>query len=124
MANIAIFKAGKTPEYLISVNTGDYVVDPNVPKSQVQPKDQDTLINPDITAVKKVPLKYWKKVGSSIKEMTIAEKAAVDTQEKAQQISNIENYNFEGGILAKSLVQSGLVSEPVLLAKVKQLFGL
>lgn len=49
MANIARFKAGKTPEYMESVNTPEYSSDP------------DVIVNPDITAVQAVPLKFWNK---------------------------------------------------------------
>ena len=66
MSNIAIFRAGETPEYLTSVNEPPYVGDP------------DVLIDPDITAVIGVPVKYWKRVNDTIVEMSQAEKDAVD----------------------------------------------
>lgn len=71
MANVAIFKAGRTPEYLRSVNTPDYSSDP------------DVLINPDISALAAVPVKYWKRVGDAIQEMSAAEKASLDAAEAA-----------------------------------------
>lgn len=66
MANVALFKSGQTPVYLVSVHTQDYASDP------------DAIINPDITAVASVPLKYWKRVGDLIEEMSAGEKTAVD----------------------------------------------
>ena len=81
MANIAIFKTGKVAQYLRSVDTGEYVVDPNVPKDQVVPIDPDVIINPDVTSVQNIPLKYWKRLGNNILEMTANEKLAVDTAE-------------------------------------------
>ena len=80
MSNIAIFKTGKIPEYRISVNTRDYVVDPNVPKSEVVPLDPDVIINPDISSVSNVPLKYWKRSGNNILEMTQSEKDTLEAQ--------------------------------------------
>lgn len=65
MANIAIFKSGQFPQYLQSVNTPDYSSDP------------DVIVNPDISAVQSIPLKYWKRVGDTIVEMTQPEKDAV-----------------------------------------------
>lgn len=69
MANIAIFKSGKTPQYIQSVHTGDYENDP------------DVIINPDISAVSNVSIKYWKRNGNSIGEMTQAEKDAIAANE-------------------------------------------
>lgn len=65
MANIAIFKTGKPAQYLTSVNTPDYSSDP------------DVIIDPDISNVQSVPLKYWKRVGNTIVEMTQAEKDVI-----------------------------------------------
>ena len=69
MSNVAIFKSGETPQYLKSVNTPDYEGDPNV------------LVNPDISALGNVPLKYWKRVADLIEEMTTSEKQAADDAE-------------------------------------------
>lgn len=66
MSNVAIFKLGETPQYLTSVNTPDYADNP------------DCLINPDISAVKAVPIQYWKREKDKIVEMTLAEKEALD----------------------------------------------
>ena len=59
------------------MDTGEYVVDPNVPKDQVVPNDPDILINPDISAVQNVPLRWWKRVGNTVVEMTQTEKDAL-----------------------------------------------
>jgi len=77
MSNIAIFKPNQTPQYLTSVNGAEYMVDPNALEGNVVSNDPSVLFNPDITAVKNVPVKFWKKVGSSIVEMTAQEKQAV-----------------------------------------------
>lgn len=67
MADIVTFNPN---QYLKSVNTSDYTESSNV------------LINPDVSAVKSVPLKYWKKgTGNEVAEMSIAEKALVDSSE-------------------------------------------
>lgn len=75
MANVAIFKSGQVPRYLLSVNTPDYDQDP------------DVLVNPDVSAVASVPLKYWKRVGDLIEEMTQAEKDAVDAAEQSASLA-------------------------------------
>lgn len=41
----------------------------------------DVIIDPDVSALTSVPLKYWKHSSGSIVEMTTAEKAAVDANE-------------------------------------------
>ena len=81
MANIAIFKPNEIPQYLISVSEGDYVVNINVDKRLQQPLDDTILLNPDISTVASVPLKYWKKVNSTIVEMSQAEKDVILAQE-------------------------------------------
>lgn len=62
MASVALFNP---TQYLTSVNTPDYEDNP------------DAIINPDITAVQNVPLKFWKRSGNTIVEMTQAEKDAI-----------------------------------------------
>ena len=79
MANIAIFKTGKPPEYLTSVNGAEYMTDPA--KNDATPNSPDVLINPDISAVKNVPVKFWKRSGNSIVEMSQAEKDAITEAE-------------------------------------------
>ena len=99
MSNIARFKSGQTPEYLTSVHTPDYEGDP------------DVLVNPDISAVQSIDRKYWKRVGNTIVEMTLAEKAQIDLAEKTVRITAINNYEFEGGRLAEGLVSAGLITK-------------
>lgn len=81
MANIAIFKTGKQAQYLLSVNTPDYSSDP------------DVLVNPNITTVQNVPIKFWKRVGDAITEMTAAEKQAVSDVELQQRKSQADTFS-------------------------------
>lgn len=76
MANVLITKNGKL-QYLESVDTGEYVVDVNVPKNEAQPKS-GVIINPDISLLKGVDIKYWKISNGRPVEMTTQEKAVVD----------------------------------------------
>ncbi len=73
MANVAIFdiSTDAVKQYLRSVNTPNYSSRP------------DVIVNPDITAFQSVPLKYWKHDAGTIREMTQAEKDAVDAAEVA-----------------------------------------
>jgi len=56
-----------TRVYKKSVNTPEY------PTSE-------WIINPDVSALANVPVKYWKATGDLVEEMTQAEKDAVDTE--------------------------------------------
>ena len=56
---------GKVSQYRQSVNGADYVNGTN-------------LIDPNVSAVISVPVKYWKVVSGSVVEMTLAEKKFVD----------------------------------------------
>ena len=124
MANIAIFEPNKTPQYLTSVSEGPYVININVDKRLQQPRDSTILLNPDISTVKNVPLKYWKKVGNQIQEMTMLEKQAIDLVEKTSRITALNNYQFEGGQLAEALVNAGLITKTTLINFIKQKEGL
>lgn len=127
MANIAIFKPGKQAEYLQSVNTGDFVVDPNSLKSQVVPKDASILINPDTSVVKDVPVKYWKRVGDGIVEASTAEKQAIENERKTKQLTEIDDYTyFDGSIrnIVKALVDKGLVTKQQIIDTIKETEGL
>lgn len=55
----------KTGEILYSVNTPDF-------------PEADFIINPELSAVKDVPAQYLKIEGDQVKEITAAEKAAID----------------------------------------------
>lgn len=72
MANVALFIAGQSPQYLESVNTPDYEGNP------------DAIINPNIINVILVPPKYWKRSGNTITEMSAAEKQAIADAELQQ----------------------------------------
>lgn len=119
MANIAIFKPNEQPQYLTSVSEGDYVVDINVDKRLQVPKDSTILINPDISSVMSIPLKYWKKVNNTVVEMTKVEKQAVDDVQKQLRIDAINNYQFEGGRLAEILVDEGIITKDKITDKIK-----
>lgn len=95
MANIAIFKAGQIPRYLRSVNTPEFSSDP------------DVIINPDITAVESVLIKYWKRSGNNIQEMNTSEKSAVDAAEVAAADAAIDAFIIDPIKLAKALFQTG-----------------
>lgn len=79
MANIAIFKPGKPPEYQSSINGAEFMTDPAT--NDTTPNNPDVLINPDISAVKNVPVKFWKRNGNSIVEMSKAEKDVITAAE-------------------------------------------
>lgn len=81
MANIAIFNPNQTPEYLTSVNGAEYMADPTALEGNVVSNNPNIIINPDISVVKDIPIKYWKRNGNQIIEMTTAEKQVVDTNE-------------------------------------------
>lgn len=99
MSNVAIFDPSATPqrvlEYLLSVNTPDYVSRP------------DVVINPDVSSLLNVPIKYWKHVTGNIVEMTPAEKLALDSEEMTSFTWSIR----EGG---KTLLDSK-IGEAILL---------
>lgn len=77
--NIAIFKIGEQPKYLQSVNGAEYITDPE--RNDITPNSPDILVNPDVSAVKGVPVKFWKRNGDSIVEMSQEEKDAIATAE-------------------------------------------
>lgn len=57
-----------TKQYLKSVNTPEF-------------SEADWVINPDISAVKDIPAKYWKITGDAVSEMSPEEKAYVDAHD-------------------------------------------
>lgn len=111
MANVVIFKTGKTPQYLRSVNTPDYEGDPNV------------IINPDVSALKDIPLKYWKRDGDNVLEMSEAEKQAIDDDEEAERQARIEKLEIDAIVLAKALVKAGVVGKQLLVSKIKEVLN-
>lgn len=88
---IAIFKAGRTPVYMTSVDGSEYTVDPSAP--EVVPNDPDVIFNPNVSAVMGVPLKFWKRSGSSAIEMTLAEKQAVMDAELQARKNQANDFN-------------------------------
>jgi hypothetical protein len=61
--------ANRAKEFLPSANTPDYS------------GNTDALINPDLSSVAGVAVKYWKRSGNSVVEMSAGEKASLDTAE-------------------------------------------
>lgn len=80
MANVVLFNP---TQYLKSVNTPDYENNPNA------------IINPDISSVQSVPLKYWKRSGNIVVEMTTLEKQAVDQAELQTRKSFADNFGID-----------------------------
>lgn len=66
-----------TKEFLRSVNTPEYDV-------------AEWIINPDLSALAGVPIKYWKISGDAVTEMTQAEKDAVDAAEQSARVAAIK----------------------------------
>ncbi len=77
MSSVAIFLAGKTPQYI---------------PSNIVPADyagrNDVVIDPDISQVASLALKYWKLSGGIVVAMTAQEQAAVDAAITAQALSD------------------------------------
>jgi hypothetical protein len=65
--------AGRVTDYLSSVNTPDYVSNPNA------------LINPDVSGLP-VDMRYWKVDTGIVVEMSTGEKVAVDDSNKAKTV--------------------------------------
>jgi|SRR3990167_3445131 len=93
MSNIVRFQNGKA-EYLISVNTPDY-------------EGVDSIVNPDISAVADIPLKYWKRDGNNVIEMTVEEKQVIDDAELLERKKNAESFDISLKDLVEVLVVVG-----------------
>lgn len=93
MASVAIFKPGQTPQYLQSVNTPDYSSDP------------DVIVNPDIATVANVPIKFWKRSGNLVVEMTQAEKDAITAQELVQRKSAADKFQTDPVAIFTALIK-------------------
>lgn len=93
MASVAIFKSGKEPQFLQSVNTPEYSSDP------------DVIVNPDITAVQAVPLKFWKRVGNAIEEMTAGEKQAILDAELLARKSQADTFSANSLAIFTALIK-------------------
>ena len=96
MSNIAIFKPNQTPQYLTSVNGAEYMVDPTALEGNVVSNDPDVIFNPDISAVVNVSLKYWKRSGDNIVEMTVGEKQVIDDAELQARKDAANDFSIEG----------------------------
>lgn len=70
MSRVVIFK-GKIPEIIESAHTPDYA------------GRRDAVVNPDLSEVDNIPMKYWKKQGNAVVAMTFSERDIVDTMERA-----------------------------------------
>src|SRR3990167_5053996 len=106
MSNIARFKNGKA-EYLVSVNTPDYSSDP------------DVIVNPDITVVQNVPLRYWKRAGDLVQEMSASEKGVVDQAELDAKEAQVQALEIDVVVLAKALVKAGVITKTALINAIK-----
>ena len=113
MSNVAIFKAGKTPQYLTSINTPDYSADP------------DVLVNPDISKVKDVPLEHWKRDRDKIVEMSLAEKQVIIDAKLLEIDKQIIDLNIDALIVAKAiakvLIAKGIITKTDLVNAIKGL---
>ena len=96
MSNIAIFKPNQQPQYLTSVNGAEYMVDPTALEGSVVSNDPNVIFNPDISAVINVPLKYWKRSGNNIVEMSLAEKQAIEATELQARKDAANDFGIDG----------------------------
>lgn len=108
MANVVIFKTGKTPQYLRSVNTPDYE------------GDSDVLVNPDISSVERVDIKFWKRSRNSVVEMSVAEKKVITDAERVKELARADELEVEAIDLAKALIAAGVVTKTVLTNKLRE----
>jgi len=96
MSDVALFKSGRTPQYLRSVHTPLYLGDP------------DAIINPDVSAlIGVVPLKYWKRSGSTVSEMNTTEKQAIAAAEAAEVDTAVGNFEVDIIPIVKAIIQIG-----------------
>jgi hypothetical protein len=87
MSNIVIFKEGQIPQYLKSVDTREYVTELPVNKESAQEVAlPGVLINPDLSQVEGIPLRFWKLQRGQVVEMTPEEKQILlDTDTAVQE---------------------------------------
>lgn len=79
MSDIVLFNPN---QYLKSVNTSDYT------------PSESVLINPDVSSVSGVSLKYWKKgTGNTVVEMSVQEKQAIDDAELLLRKSGADSFS-------------------------------
>jgi hypothetical protein len=88
MSNVLVYTTatGYGKKYLLSVNTPDYL----------NPIGADSfLVDPAVSALASVPVKYWKVTGSTVSEMSQAEKDAIDDAEtEARSILDYPVFTF------------------------------
>lgn len=95
MSNIARFINNKA-EYIISVDSSEY-----------ERPDAVVLVNPDISAVSDIPLKYWKQDGNNVIEMTTAEKQVIDDAELLERKNQADTVDVSLRDLVEVLVVVG-----------------
>ena len=115
MSDIVEFDAnGKAIRYLRSIHEIPYLNDPNIIVGSL--------------TVPVVPMKYWKRVGNAVVEMTVAEKAVVDAAEavlvQATERTRIENLQLTGKELAQLIIAKTAITKDQIIAVVKALYGL
>lgn len=110
MADVVITKDDGSLEYLPSVNTGDYVTAKNVTKDHITPKE-GVLINPDVSHLEDVDVRYWKRVGNDLIEMSEEEKGEIDKRD----IPKKEDVSIAGDLsasdLAVVLIKKGVITK-------------
>lgn len=92
MSNIILYDENNIVlQYLKSVNTPDY--------------SGNVLVNPDISSIENIPIKYWKVYDGQVIEMTEEEKNNVDSLLKSKDIPN-KNFlvkEYESRLLLKEI---------------------
>lgn len=108
MANVAIFKIGKIPRYLESINTPDYSSDP------------DVIVNPNMSGINFNEPKFWKRVGDTVVEMDASEKQAIlDAEQSAKDTAVEKLESIDAVVLAKALVATGKITKAELITAIK-----
>lgn len=93
MARVAIFETGVDPVYILSVNPGDYSSNP------------DAIIDPDVSLLSGVPIKYWKRSGNQVLEMTQQEKDAYEAARLLERKSLADSLSIDIRILVEALIK-------------------
>jgi len=83
MATVVIFDPVATPNKVLSVI-------PSASSDQYTGRS-DALIDPNLSALSSVPVRYWKHVAGSVIEMTSGEKSAQDAQDAAAETATIRS---------------------------------
>ena len=115
MSDIVEFDAnGKAIRYLRSIHEIPYLNDPNIIVGSL--------------TVPVVPMKYWKRVGNTVVEMTTAEKAVVDAADaeltKSAERVRIDDLRFTGQELARMIIARTTITKEQMIATVKAFYGL